>query len=1022
MRKSTRLIGSATLAVSTMLAVIGTGATAYASTPAITASATSSSSSDGYIAYSANGSVSALAGATNYGSAHTSAPIVGGASVPGGGGYWLVASDGTVYTFGDAKSYGDTYTDGLTGFSGSKPLNAPIVGMAVTPNGGGYWLVAADGGVFNFGNAPFLGSTYTYGITGLTGSKPLNTPITAIVSTPTGDGYWLIAKDGGVFDFGNAPFLGSTYTYGLTGLTGKRPLDAPVIGAIATPSGQGYYMVAADGGVFDFGDAHFEGSAYDLGYTGLGGKNPLPAPVSSLMVNPNGSGYYALCKNGTILAIGGAPSIPAINTPGSQLVGIMPANPPKAPTQPTTPTAPKTPTTPIEPSQPTEPTQPTQPTEPSQPSQPSVAPITITSAKSVSMYPLSTGVIPLTATGGNGSYTWSTTSPNFVIDTNELNPNPTDPPVPGTYDIPVAVSSDGETATATIADDVLPPGIVTNSFTGTVVTGTTATYGQITYNTSYFGNGYTFSEADPSWWTTNGLSLSSSGTITGDPVNGVPDTQENVNMSAGGKVVATVPISISISLPFAPSLQTPDLTIYPGEGASFTSSGGDGTYTYTASGMPSYLSMTQDGLVTVNSGQIPSSLPQSSTFNVTITSDSLSHTESVTVTIDQVSLEQTTFTASSSGSVDQALTVPPNEGGNAPYTFAEVDSSAWTAEDLSLSSSGTVTGSIGQNVSGLSLDIEDGTGVIVGSATLAFQTPTNYIINEQITTANWAGLVANTATDTDAISQAGGTFTVPTLSSNQPAICTSQEEGFCQLATWVGIDGQSNGSLIQAGVSTIYSSTGTQYQPWYEVIVQGEPMSPETDVTLYRNGTAENVNPGDQVSINIYKTASHTWTIVLDDLTTGAISEENNIDFTASVSNSADAENAEWINESPLFSNLSSNSSLCQINPVTTNPCSSAVSVLPWISAGGNFYNMTSTTTTPFASLDTNAQATISQSNYNLAANGDGLFTPNLTLGQSYTIGSLSFTQSQEPPSASIDAEAAPRSGAPVSPPRVLPN
>jgi len=30
--------------------------------------------------------------------------------------------------------------------------------MAATPNGGGYWLVASDGGVFTFGDAIFSGS------------------------------------------------------------------------------------------------------------------------------------------------------------------------------------------------------------------------------------------------------------------------------------------------------------------------------------------------------------------------------------------------------------------------------------------------------------------------------------------------------------------------------------------------------------------------------------------------------------------------------------------------------------------------------------------------------------------------------------------------------------------------------------------------------------------------------------------------------------------------------------------------
>ena len=37
-------------------------------------------------------------------------------------------------------------------------LNKPIVGIAATPNGGGYWEVASDGGIFAFGDAAFYGS------------------------------------------------------------------------------------------------------------------------------------------------------------------------------------------------------------------------------------------------------------------------------------------------------------------------------------------------------------------------------------------------------------------------------------------------------------------------------------------------------------------------------------------------------------------------------------------------------------------------------------------------------------------------------------------------------------------------------------------------------------------------------------------------------------------------------------------------------------------------------------------------
>ena len=43
-------------------------------------------------------------------------------------------------------------------------MNKPIVGMAATPDGGGYWLVASDGGEFAFGGASSDGSVPGLGI------------------------------------------------------------------------------------------------------------------------------------------------------------------------------------------------------------------------------------------------------------------------------------------------------------------------------------------------------------------------------------------------------------------------------------------------------------------------------------------------------------------------------------------------------------------------------------------------------------------------------------------------------------------------------------------------------------------------------------------------------------------------------------------------------------------------------------------------------------------------------------------
>ena len=135
---------------------------------------------------------------------------------------------------GDARFYGST---------GAIPLNQPVVGMAATPDGRGYWLVAADGGIFAFGDASFYGST---------GAIPLNQPVVGMAATPDGRGYWLVASDGGIFAFGDAGFYGST---------GNIALTRPVVGMASAARGQGYWMVASDGGIFAFGDARFYGSA-----------------------------------------------------------------------------------------------------------------------------------------------------------------------------------------------------------------------------------------------------------------------------------------------------------------------------------------------------------------------------------------------------------------------------------------------------------------------------------------------------------------------------------------------------------------------------------------------------------------------------------------------------------------------------------------------------------------------------------------------------------------------------------------
>jgi hypothetical protein len=105
--------------------------------------------------------------------------------------------------------------------------------MAATTDGNGYWLVASDGGIFSYGDAMFYGST---------GSIRLNLPIVGMAPTPDGHGYYLVGFDGGVFTYGNANFYGSTAGWG-----------AYVYGMIINPAAAGYTVVTANGQANVFG-------------------------------------------------------------------------------------------------------------------------------------------------------------------------------------------------------------------------------------------------------------------------------------------------------------------------------------------------------------------------------------------------------------------------------------------------------------------------------------------------------------------------------------------------------------------------------------------------------------------------------------------------------------------------------------------------------------------------------------------------------------------------------------------------
>ncbi len=240
-------------------------------------------------------------------------------------GYWLVGSDGGIFNFGSAQFYGST---------GSLRLQRPVVGITPTADRDGYWLVASDGGIFAFGNAGFHGSIPGTGLNPAGSGLPhsLNAPIVGMVPSTDGGGYFMVASDGGVFAFGDARFegscpgiggcsgaavavvpdasgngywvmtsTGSVYTFGDAANYGQPgPQSSAITSAVATPNGGGYWILDSAGQVFPFGDATGMGS---LALGSAGGLDP----ASAIFATSDGEGYWVVTALGKVANFGDAP-------------------------------------------------------------------------------------------------------------------------------------------------------------------------------------------------------------------------------------------------------------------------------------------------------------------------------------------------------------------------------------------------------------------------------------------------------------------------------------------------------------------------------------------------------------------------------------------------------------------------------------------------------------------------------------------------------------------------------------------
>jgi hypothetical protein len=212
-------------------------------------------------------------------------------------GYWLVGSDGGIFTFGSAKFFGST---------GNLRLNRPVVGITPTADHGGYWLDASDGGVFSFGDTNFYGSIPGLGLAPAGSGSPhsLNAPIVGMVPSFDDGGYFMVASDGGVFAFGDAHFAGSCP--GIGGCSGAA------VSVMPDGTGNGYWLVTKSGNVYTFGDAGFYGA-------------PGRGTVTSAVATPDGMGYWILLGDGEVFGYGDASN--SFGSPSTANFGALdPAN------------------------------------------------------------------------------------------------------------------------------------------------------------------------------------------------------------------------------------------------------------------------------------------------------------------------------------------------------------------------------------------------------------------------------------------------------------------------------------------------------------------------------------------------------------------------------------------------------------------------------------------------------------------------------------------------------------------------
>lgn len=472
----------------------------------------------------------------------------------------------------------------------------------------------------------------------------------------------------------------------------------------------------------------------------------------------------------------------------------------------------------------------------------------------------------LSASGGTGTgYTWTVTS-GTGLSVAGLSLTPAGiimgTPTTGENAAPVTVKvtdSFGDTASMTLALTVVYPAIVV-----TTTTLPSGTYG-IPYAANLSATGgsgtpYTWTVVSGTGLSAAGLTLSTTGAISGTPTaEEIPGTVTvKVTDSYGDTATATITLTIGYPVLTIITVSLPSGLVGTPYSTSLAASGGSNTgYTWTVtSGATSLSSL---GLTLSTTGVLSGSTPTSgtATFTVQVTdSTNNTATANLTVTVDSALVITTHTLANGTQGTPYSATLAANGGSGTGYTWTVTSGTGLSAVGLSLSSSGAISGipTAGESSVPFTVQVKDANGN-TASATLTL-TVTSVVFQGQVLSGQRP--VAGATIQLYTVGSTGnGSAATPMLTQT----VITDGIGMFNLAGYYTCGQSSTGSAITGGSNQVYlvatggsTSTSTSSTTGNPALIMVSAVGPCTSL-----GSTSGSMPF--FTINELTTAAAAWAL-----------------------------------------------------------------------------------------------------------------------------------------------------------------